>query len=177
MLFKWFTQPIKRSAYKRRRSLLEAEFHKNAHNRFQRVMIGLELLTEPLTYGTETYLPLSVSGHLELRCANVGVVYERLEFLLRDYTRVINSTAKNPEWSAWPSKLEPAQDVTNRKWLDEFFSTQRGDVVRDKLRDVFCLLDLFRESFLGDDPDQAVLANRSGHLLRDLERVVEHYLQ
>jgi len=176
MSFKWLTHPIKRYVYNRRRSFLEAEFHKNAHNLYQRVMIGLELLTEPQVYGTEIYKPLSVSGHAELRCANIGVVYDRLDFLVRDYTRVINTGARNSDWSPWPTKLEIKDDVTNRKWLDDYFATQYPETVREKLREIFYLLDLYRESFIGDDPDKAVLANRSGHLLRELERIVEHYL-
>ncbi|QVW28749.1 hypothetical protein pEaSNUABM8_00252 [Erwinia phage pEa_SNUABM_8] len=178
MSFKWLTNPLKRYAYKRRRSFLEGEFHKNAHNLHQRVMVGLELLTEPLVYGTEDYHPLPLTGHLELRCPSIRMVFERLSFLVRDYNRVIGEPGHNPEWSPYPTALEAKADVTNRKWLDDYFATQDSEKARDALREVFCLLDVYREAFNKDDgdSDKDVLANRAGHLLRELERIVEHYL-
>lgn len=176
MSFKWLTNPLKRYAYKRRRSFLEGEFHKNAHNLYHRVMIGLELLTEPLVYGTEDYHPLPLSGHLELRCSSVTLVNDRLMFLLRDYNRVISEPGHNPEWSEYPTTLGVKSDVTNRKWLDDYFATQDTEKARDKLRAIFCLLDVYRDAFNSDDSDKDVLANRAGHLLRELECIVEHYL-
>ncbi|ANZ48530.1 hypothetical protein BIZ78_gp045 [Erwinia phage vB_EamM_Caitlin] len=177
MSFKWLTNPLKRYVYKRRRSFLEGEFHKNAHNLYQRVMVGLELITEPLVYGTEVYTPLSLTGHVELRCSSVTVVFDRLSFLTRDYSRVINEPGPHPEWSPYPITLEAKNDVTNRKWLDEYFATQDPEVARDALREIFCLLDVYRVAFDKDgDPDKDVLANRTAHLLRELECIVEHYL-
>lgn len=177
MSFKWLTNPLKRYVYKRRRSFLEGEFHKNTHNLYQRVMTGLELLTEPLIYGTEEYTPLPLTGHVELRCARATLVFDRLAFLLRDYSRVINEPGDNPEWSAYPTTLEAKSDVTNRKWLDDYFATQESEIARAELRKIFCLLELYREAFARDgDLDKDVLNNRAGHLLRELERIVEHYL-
>lgn len=177
MSFKWLTNPLKRYAYRRRRSFLEGEFHKNTHNLYQRVMVGLELLTEPLVYGTEVYTPLPLTGHVELRCPNITMVFNRLSFLMRDYSRVINETVHNPEWSPYPSSLEAKNDVTNRKWLDDYFATQDPEYARDELRKIFCLLDVYRFAFDKDgDADKDVLVNRAGHLLRELERIVEHYL-
>lgn len=176
MSFKWLTNPLTRYVYRRRRSMLEGEFHKNTHNLYQRVMVGLELITEPLVYGEEECIPLLLSGHLELRCSKIHTVYDRLAFLLRDYSRVINEPGNNPEWQAYPSILEPKSDVTNRKWLDDYFATQEPERARATLRDIYCLLGMYQEAFEQDEPDNDVLTNRAGHLLRELERIVEHYL-
>lgn len=177
MSFDWLTHPLKRYVYNRRRSFLEAEFHKNAHNLHQRVMVGLELLTEPMKYGTANYVPISLEGNLELRCAGIQTVLSRLEFLLQDYNRVLNAPGKNPEWSSYPSILDPKHDISNRKWLDEYFATSNPESVRGRLRYIFRLLDTHTVAFVEyNNPEQAVLMNRCGHILRELEIIVEHYL-
>lgn len=177
MLFEWFMRPLRRSAYKRRRGLLEAEFHKNTQNTYQRVMTGLALLTEPLEYGSDRCLPLGLMGSLELRCKSIDQAYLRLHFLLREYNRVLNTTARNPTWSPFPNDNDPKHDKPGVKWLDEYYGTSDSEVARGKLRSIYLLMDNHQLSFTDQtNPERDVLFNLSRHLVRELETIVEHYL-
>ena len=177
MLFKWVSRPLKRIAYKRRRSIMEGDFHNIASNRLSRVLIGLELLTEPLEYGGSDYVPLSLEGGLDLRTPTITILKDRLDFLFSEYNRVLGSTLKNPEWVALPQRLSVKEDKNGIKWLDEYFNTSDPEKVRDVLR-------LFSGTFLmfleNDDgkgnTERDVFLNQTSHILRELETIVEHYL-
>ncbi|QQO90721.1 hypothetical protein pEaSNUABM42_00236 [Erwinia phage pEa_SNUABM_42] len=177
MLFEWLTFPLKRYAHKRRRSYLEAEFHKNTQNTYQRVLIGLALLTEPLEYNGNTYRGIDLMGNLELRCKSFDIVHQRFAFLLREYDRVLNTTGRNPDWSPYPAVIDPQQDKPMLRWFDEYFGTSSKDVVRQKLRRTYELLETYRDVYSSKtNPEQDVLFNLTRHLVRELETIVEHYL-
>lgn len=174
-MFNWLARVVKNKAYKRRRSFLEAEYHKNTSNRLKRVLVGLELLTEPLEYNGETYLPLPLEGVVATRTQTMDILYARLEFLFMEYNRVLASPGSYPEWSTLPSSLSKKLDTDERKWLDEYFTTSRQEVARDKLRRALVVLVSFDENGT-DNPERDVFLNQIGHILRELETVVEHYL-
>lgn len=174
-MFNWLNTRLKRYAVKQRRSFLEAEFHKNTRNPFQKVLVGLELITEPLEYNGATFVPLSVRGKLELRIENFDTLYERLQFYIREYTRVANGSSQT--WIALPDELDKKKDDTQLRWIDQYFGTTNPEVVRDKLRKAFALIDYYRPAFTErDTPEQDALANMTAHIFRELETVVEHYL-
>lgn len=174
-MFNWLNTRLKRYAVKQRRSFLEAEFHKNTRNPFLKVIVGLELLTEPLEYNGAQYKPLSVRGKLELRVANFDILYERLEFYIREYTRVANGSSQM--WLPLPDELDKKKDESSLRWIDQYFATTEPEAVRAKLRKAFALIDLYRPAFTErDTAEQDALANMTAHIFRELETVVEHYL-
>lgn len=174
-MFKWLNSRLKRYAVKQRRSFLEAEFHKNTRNPFQRALAGLELLTEPLEYNGSQYKPLSVRGKLELRISDFDTLYERLEFYLREYTRVTHGSSQ--EWLPLPNELDKKKDETELRWIDRYFGTTDPEVVRTKLGKAFALIDLYRPAFTErETPEQDALANMTAHIFRELDTIVEHYL-
>ncbi|QXO09676.1 hypothetical protein pEaSNUABM11_00252 [Erwinia phage pEa_SNUABM_11] len=174
-MFNWLTRIIKNKAYKRRRSFLEAEYHKNTPNRLKRVLVGLELLTEPLEYNGDTFLPISLEGVVAVRTQTMDTLNNRLEFLFMEYNRVLASPSPNPEWSVLPGNLSKKLDTDDRKWLDEYFATSRDELARDKLRRALVLLLSFDEND-NQSPERDVFLNQTGQILRELETIVEHYL-
>ena len=174
-MFNWLTRVIKAKAYKRRRSFLEAEYHKNTPNRLERVLNGLELLSAPLEYKGESYLPLPLVGTLALRAQTMDILVARLEFMYMEYNRVLASTGNYPDWSELPKSLSKKLDSDEEKWLDEYFATSHETVVRDKLIKAWAVLSSFKENET-KSPEREVFLNQISHILRELETVVEHYL-
>lgn len=176
MLVKWLSTLLRRTAVKSRRRALEAEFHKNTHNTLRRVMVGLELITEPLEYNGSTYMPMSLRGRLELRIGNFGTLLERLEFFISEYNRVSNSNLPNQRWLELPEALDRKGESSEPRWLDHYFGTSDPEMARDKLRRVFVTLDLYQRAFDKQTPEQDTLYNQTAHIFRELEIIVEHYL-
>lgn len=174
-MLNWLSRVIKSKAFKRRRSMLEAEYHKNTPNRLNRVLIGLELLTAPLEYNGNAYLPLSLQGTLDMRTQTMDILTARLEFLYMEYNRVLASPGSYPEWSTLPSSLSKKLDTDEQKWLDDYFQTAREDVVREKLIRPWAILTSFKENE-SESPERDVFLNQTSHILRELETIVEHYL-
>lgn len=174
-MFNWLTTRLKRYALKQRRSFLEAEFHKNTRNPIRRTIVGLELLTEPLEYNTNQYMPLSVRGKLELRISNFDKLYDRLEFFTREYSRAINGSSQS--WANLPDSLDKKKDMVELRWLDNYFGTDDQDAIRSKLRNALELIVLYQTALTGNEsPEQDVLANQTAHIFRELDTVVEHYI-
>ncbi|QVW55253.1 hypothetical protein pEaSNUABM29_00213 [Erwinia phage pEa_SNUABM_29] len=177
MLFKWLSTLLRRSAVKGRRRSLEAEFHKNTHNTFTRVMAGLELITEPLEYNGTEYRPITLRGQMELQVRNFDTLVERLKFLIDEYNRVTSSARPNQQWLEFPDHLKRKGEGISPRWLDQYFGTSDPEVARDKMLYVFALLDTYRNAFTERQTnDQDVLTNQAAHILRELETIVEHYL-
>jgi hypothetical protein len=174
-MLNWLTHVLKKKAYKRRRSFLEAEYHKNTPNMLARVAVGLELLVEPLEYKGDVYLPLPLSGNLSVRAQTIDTLVLRLQFLYLEYNRVLASPGNQPEWSTLPGNLSKKLDSDDRKWLDEYFATSSEEKARDKLLKALVVLVSFRENE-SEGPERDVFLNQIGHILRELETIVEHYL-
>lgn len=176
MLFKWLSTLLRQKAVKSRRRDLEAEFHKNTHNTLQRVMVGLELITEPLEYNGDIYRPMSLRGKLELRIGDFDTLVERLEFFISEYNRVTNSNLPNQRWLDLPESIDRKGEQVASRWLDQYFGTPNPEIARDKLRTVFAMLDLYQCAFDKQTPERDTLYNQTAHILRELETIVEHYL-
>lgn len=176
MLFKWLSTLLRRKAVEARRRSLEAEFHKNTLNTLHRVMVGLELITEPLEYNGKEYLPFSLRGQLELRIRDFDTLVERLEFFISEYNRVSSSNIPNQRWLELPEAIDRKGESSEPRWLDHYFGASDPEVAREKLRTVFNMLEQYQRAFDKQTPEQDTLFNQTAHIFRELEVIVEHYL-
>ncbi|EFY0469426.1 hypothetical protein D4L80_14980 [Shigella sonnei] len=156
------------------RESLRQEFHKNIHNPYVRTFSGLRLLTLPINVDTEPYHP-SLRGNLELRIANLNILYQRLAFYINEYQRTINGTSI--EWLSLPESLSKQKDSSENRWLDTYFGTSNPAVAYYKLTQLLELIEPYEDIFLKPRTDEdRALVNHCAHLFREMEVLIEHYL-
>lgn len=169
MCMRWFY----RRAYKRRREALHAAFHNNGNNLYRRLISGLELLTQPLEFNSTEYVELPLIGKIKRTTPTFSLLMERLDFLIKDYA-LMQSGCEPREF---PAHLRKERHPDLPRWLDLYFDTVDAETVRRRLSDVYILLHTYEGAFTDlSSPENNVLWNRSQHILRELEQIVEHYL-
>lgn len=172
-MLSWCTQWIRRRFYKRRREALHAAFHNNGNNLYLKVLSGLELLTLPNNHGSNDYPELPVIGKLVAATPTFSLLVERLEFAFLDHALMLTGCEPKP----FPEHLKKEKHPAINRWVDLYFNTTDADVLREKLRHVLELLQQHEEAYVNKtQPENSVLWNRTQHILRELDTIVEHYL-
>lgn len=170
MCIRWFSKRL----YKRRRELLQAAFHKNGNNLYLHVMNGLELLTQPHSYNGDDYVPMAMHGKIAMATPTFKLLVQRLQFAINDHA----SMARGCEPEPFPEHLKKEKHPTLPRWLDLYFDTSSVEVLRQQLDGVRTTLLEYEYVYTQRNASQEneVLWNRTQHILRELEMIVEHYL-
>lgn len=166
----WF----KKRLYKRRREQLQATFHKNSNNLFLHVITGLELLTEPLEYKGEEYVPLPLTGQVNSVVPTFAILLGRLEFLQDNF----QNTVQGGQYRELPDTLSKKSDLLLPRWKDLYFETMSSASVRQQLAVIRERLVSYEHVYLtrSNGAEEDALWRQTQPILRELEAIVEHYL-
>lgn len=169
MCTRWFYRRL----YKRHREALHASFHNNGNNLYNRLLSGLELLTQPNSYGSDDYIELTIQGKFIRSTPTFLLLMERLNFIIKDYDLML--TGCDPRQI--PEHLKKEKHPNIPRWIDLYFNTSDVNAVRKHFENVYALLKPYEDAYSQQTSvENNVLWNRTQHILRELEMIVEHYL-